>query len=157
MIPSVRKWGWSKFLACCLDVVWMCVCGAADSRRIALDLLQIAKHRFYTVLGIRIRMFLGLPDPAPLVRGTDPDPDPDPSLFFFNPGSRVITILHPRSASESKNFSIFNPNKTVSKNWSGMLILDPRSGSAFCPYPGSGSRLQGSKKHRIPDLQYWLT
>ncbi len=30
-----------------------------------------------TVLGIRIRrirMFLGLPDPDPLVRGTDPDP-----------------------------------------------------------------------------------
>jgi hypothetical protein len=22
-------------------------------------------------------MFLGLPDPDPLVRGTDPDPDPD--------------------------------------------------------------------------------
>jgi|LakMenEpi03Aug12_release.lakeMendotaPanAssembly.Ray.scaffolds.fasta_scaffold182749_2 hypothetical protein len=37
-------------------------------------------------LGIRIRrirMFLGLSDPDPLVRGTDPDPDPapDPSLF----------------------------------------------------------------------------
>jgi hypothetical protein len=34
------------------------------------------------VLGIRIRrisMFLGLPDPVPLVRGADPDPDP--SLF----------------------------------------------------------------------------
>jgi hypothetical protein len=34
------------------------------------------------VLGIRmrrIRMFLGLLDPDPLVRGTDPDPDP--SLF----------------------------------------------------------------------------
>ncbi len=27
-----------------------------------------------TVLGIRIRMFLGLPDPGPLVRGMDPDP-----------------------------------------------------------------------------------
>jgi hypothetical protein len=43
---------------------------------------------FKPVLGIRtrirrIRMFLGLPDPDPLVRGTDPDPlvrgtDPDP-------------------------------------------------------------------------------
>ena len=31
------------------------------------------------VLGIRIRMFLGLSDPDPLVRGTDPAPDP--SLF----------------------------------------------------------------------------
>jgi hypothetical protein len=29
------------------------------------------------VVGIRIRMFLGLLDPDPLVRGTDPDP----SLF----------------------------------------------------------------------------
>jgi hypothetical protein len=31
------------------------------------------------VLGIRIRMFLGLANPGPLVRGTAPDPDP--SLF----------------------------------------------------------------------------
>ncbi len=27
-----------------------------------------------SVLGIRIRTFLGLPDPDPLVRGVDPDP-----------------------------------------------------------------------------------
>ncbi len=33
------------------------------------------------VLGIRIRQFLGLPDPDPLVRGTDPYPAPDPTLF----------------------------------------------------------------------------
>ncbi len=37
-------------------------------------------------LGIRIRtipMFVGIPDPDPLVRGTDPDPDsgPDPSII----------------------------------------------------------------------------
>ncbi len=32
---------------------------------------------FSAVLGIRIRMFLGLPDPDQLFRGTDPDP----SLF----------------------------------------------------------------------------
>jgi hypothetical protein len=35
--------------------------------------------QYYSVLGIRIRrirMFLGLPDPDPLVRGADPDPDP---------------------------------------------------------------------------------
>jgi hypothetical protein len=33
---------------------------------------------FFPVLGIRIRMFLGLqdPDPDPLVRGADPDPAP---------------------------------------------------------------------------------
>jgi hypothetical protein len=29
---------------------------------------------FPPVLGIRTRMFLGLPDPDPLVRGMDPDP-----------------------------------------------------------------------------------
>jgi hypothetical protein len=34
---------------------------------------------FKAVLGIRVRMFLGFPDP--LVRGTDPAPDPDYSLF----------------------------------------------------------------------------
>jgi hypothetical protein len=40
------------------------------------------------VLGIRIRIFLSLPDPDALVRGMDPDPlvrgmepDPEPSLF----------------------------------------------------------------------------
>jgi hypothetical protein len=35
------------------------------------------------VLGIRIRrirMFLGLPETDPLVRGTDPDPDPDQNV-----------------------------------------------------------------------------
>jgi hypothetical protein len=29
---------------------------------------------------IMIRMFLGHPDPDPLVPGTDPDPAPDPSI-----------------------------------------------------------------------------
>jgi hypothetical protein len=29
----------------------------------------------------RICMFFALPDPDPLVRGTEPDPDLDPSLF----------------------------------------------------------------------------
>jgi hypothetical protein len=42
----------------------------------------IPQGRQFPVLGIRIyriRMFLGLPDPDPLVRSTDRDPDP--SLF----------------------------------------------------------------------------
>ncbi len=30
----------------------------------------------------RIHMFLGLPDPDPLVRGMDPDPAPDPSTIM---------------------------------------------------------------------------
>jgi hypothetical protein len=29
-------------------------------------------------------MFLGLPDPDPVVRDADPDPDPDPSNFLIN-------------------------------------------------------------------------
>jgi hypothetical protein len=33
-----------------------------------------------SVLGIRIQMFLGLPDPDPLVRGMDLAPDPGPSF-----------------------------------------------------------------------------
>jgi hypothetical protein len=38
------------------------------------------------VLRIRIHMFLGLPDPDPLVRCMDPDPalDPDPSIIMQN-------------------------------------------------------------------------
>jgi hypothetical protein len=35
-----------------------------------------------TVLRIRIHMFLGLPDPDPLVRGMDPAPHPDPSIIM---------------------------------------------------------------------------
>ncbi len=42
--------------------------------------------KFQPVLWIRIRihMFLGLPDPDPLVRCMDPDPasDPDPSVIM---------------------------------------------------------------------------
>jgi hypothetical protein len=39
----------------------------------------MTKYNYLAVLGIRIRirkirMFLGLPDPDPLVRGTDQDP-----------------------------------------------------------------------------------
>ncbi len=38
-------------------------------------------HVKCTVLRIQIRMFLGLPDPVPLVRGKDPAPDPNPDPF----------------------------------------------------------------------------
>ncbi len=40
-------------------------------------------YSFVPVLEIRIRMILDLPDPDPLVRGTDlaPDSDPDPSII----------------------------------------------------------------------------
>jgi hypothetical protein len=44
--------------------------------------VQINVDLFKTVLWIRIRMFLVLQDPDPLVRG--PDLDPDPSFFSFS-------------------------------------------------------------------------
>jgi hypothetical protein len=40
----------------------------------------ITVQNIKAVLGIRIRRFLGLPDPDPLVRGTDPAPDLDPAV-----------------------------------------------------------------------------
>jgi|688.fasta_scaffold1925849_1 hypothetical protein len=40
----------------------------------------IKTGQFFTVLGIRI-LFLDLPDPDPLVKGTAPDLGLDPSLF----------------------------------------------------------------------------
>jgi hypothetical protein len=45
--------------------------------------IRIINAILQAVLGIRIRMFLGLPDPDQLVRGMDPDlvMDPDPFLF----------------------------------------------------------------------------
>ncbi len=45
----------------------------------------------FSVLGIQVRMFLGLPDPDPLVRGTDPDPDP--SLSFSQKGVGQTEII----------------------------------------------------------------
>ncbi len=50
---------------------------------------QVIRHHlgqqqlYNSAVGIRIRIFLGLPDPDPLVIGMDPDraPAPDPSLY----------------------------------------------------------------------------
>jgi hypothetical protein len=51
---------------------------------------------FFSVLRIQIHMFLGLPDPDPLVRGTgmDPDPalDPDPLDRGMDPRIQI----HPK-------------------------------------------------------------
>ncbi len=49
---------------------------------------------FLPVLGIQIRMFLGIEDPGPdqLARGTDPNPAPDPSLFWYNVCKNRILI-----------------------------------------------------------------
>jgi hypothetical protein len=42
-----------------------------------LDSYRFAVFR----MRIRLHMFLGLPDPDPLVGGMDPDPAPDPSII----------------------------------------------------------------------------
>ncbi len=50
---------------------------------------------FFSVLWIRIHMFLGLPDADPLVRGMDPEPDPaldpDPLVRGMDPRMRIRT------------------------------------------------------------------
>jgi hypothetical protein len=60
-----------------LGLVWR------NRKKISQIIKDYLNLPFFPVLGIRIRfrMFLGLPDPDPFVRGTDPDPAPDPSLF----------------------------------------------------------------------------
>jgi len=46
-------------------------------------------------------------------------------------------------------YCIFNPKNCLNSrkydHWSGIFILD------FLPIPDSGSRIQGSKRHRIPE------
>ncbi len=55
------------------------VCSSLLDEKARSDYLDdINEAGFPPVLRIRIRMFLGLLDPDPLVRGMDPDPDPDP-------------------------------------------------------------------------------
>ncbi len=80
-------------------------------------------------------------------------------LFFIpNPGSRVDNIPDPGSGSASKNFNIFNQ-----KSWYPYLVLKnkildvhigsriPDHGSGFFSIPDQ-IRIQGSKKHRLRDL-----
>jgi hypothetical protein len=52
---------------------------AGDAGTIAAPSCPVSKRKINQCLRIRIRMFLNLPDPDLLVRGTNPAPDP--SLF----------------------------------------------------------------------------
>jgi hypothetical protein len=52
-----------------------------DTMVLCVLIPSLCSNPFLTVLRIRIRMFLGLSDPEPVVRGMDPDLAPDPSLF----------------------------------------------------------------------------
>jgi hypothetical protein len=56
------------------------------NEKMSKSLLVILDWRYFSkkkpVIRIhRIHMFLGLPDPDPLVRAKDPDPSPDPSVI----------------------------------------------------------------------------
>ncbi len=76
---------------------------------------------------------------------------PDPTFSIPDPGSE----LSPSYRIRIKEFKYFNPQKTKKmvsklwKIWSGLFIPDPVSGCWLSTHPGS--RIQGSKRHRIPD------
>ncbi len=84
-----------KISVLCIRIRWIRVGSSSGSGSRSLlfikDLKNFLKKKFNlkflnrSVLVIptrnRIRMFLGLPDPDPFVRGMDPDPAPSPSLF----------------------------------------------------------------------------
>ncbi len=85
--------------------------------------------RIPAVFRIQIRMFLGLPDPDPIVRGTEPDPDPPiiehkywENLDFYC----VVTSLDFLSLKNDIN-SVADP--------------DPGSGAFFTPGSGMGKIL----------------
>ncbi len=65
---------------------------------------------------IRIHIFLGLPDPDPLVRGMDPDPalDPDPSIIMQKLVRKTLipTILWPFFDFLSLKNDVYVPSKS---------------------------------------------
>jgi hypothetical protein len=79
---------------------------------------------------------------------------PDPN--FFHPGSELFSSRIP---DPHQNLSFLN-QKIVSKLseiWSGLFIPEPDPGSGSRSFIHPGSRIQGSKRHRIPELdpQHW--
>jgi hypothetical protein len=75
---------------------------------------------------------------------------PDPT--FFHPGSRIRTFSIPYPGSSSKNLSILTPKKA--KKWflsSKKYDLGCSSRIQMLTFSHPGSRIQGSKRHPIPD------
>jgi hypothetical protein len=80
---------------------------------------------------------------------------PDPT--FFHPGSRIRTVSIPDPGSSFKSLSILtakNPKKWFLSSQKydpgcSSWIPDPGSGCWLFSHPGS--RIQGSKRHPIPD------
>jgi len=63
---------------------WLADKGAEpEEKRNTLRAIETKKKPVFRIQ-IRIHMFLGLPDPDPLVRSTDPDPAQDPSIIKQN-------------------------------------------------------------------------
>ena len=95
-----------------------------------------------------------IPDP-----GSDffPSRIPDPNCL--HPGSRILTVSIADPGSSSKNLSILTPKKAKkwflsSKKWFlSSKKYDPGCSSRIrmLTFSHPGSRIQGSKKHPIPD------
>ncbi len=66
----------------------------------------------------------------------------------FNPNSN-LSIPDPGSRSASKNLSIFNPKNCCLALGNMIRDVHPESGSWV--FTHRGSRIQGSKRHRIPN------
>jgi hypothetical protein len=79
----------------------------------------------------------------------------DPGSDFFPSRIPDPNCLHPGSRICIKELSILTPKKTkkmvskLQKIWFGLFIPDPGSGCWLSTHPKS--RIQGSKRHRIPD------
>ncbi len=94
-------------------------------------------HKFWRIVGISIVVSFSVADPGCLSRIPDPT--------FFHPGSRIRTVFIPDPGSSSKNLSILTPKKA--KKWFlSSKKYDPDPDADFLP-----SRIQGSKRHPIPD------
>jgi hypothetical protein len=71
----------------------------------------------------------------------------------FHPGSRNRTVSIPDPGSSSKEFKYFNPKKA--KKWFlSSKKYDPGCSSRMLILSHPRSRIQGSKKHPIPDPGY---
>jgi hypothetical protein len=81
-------------------------------------------------------------------------PDPGSELSLLDPGSKRHRIPELGSGSATKNFSIFNPQELLHSSWkydTGCLFWFPDQDCFL-----TGSWIQGSKNHRIPDPQHWI-
>ncbi len=83
------------------------------------------------------------------------------------PGSRIRLFsipdpncLHPGSRVLIKEFKYFNPKKSKkwflsSKKYCMIWVVHPGSRIRMLTFSHPGSRIQGSKRHPIPDPQHW--